>query len=58
MEGPLVNIGAKVPVEMKERLEAVALDRSEPGNRVTTSEVLREAVELYFETELEGGSDE
>jgi predicted transcriptional regulator len=36
------SIGTKIEPETKERLEEIAIKRSEPGNRITVSEVVRE----------------
>lgn len=41
-----------VPPEIKKEVEAIALDRSEPGNRTTNSDVLREALAEYLDVPL------
>jgi len=42
------DVRARISSEMTERLEQLALDRSEPGDRVTSSDLLREAVAEYL----------
>lgn len=45
------SIGAKVELETKNELERMAMDESEPGDRKTVSEVVREAVNEYLDKE-------
>jgi hypothetical protein len=42
-------VGAKVPVFLKEKVQREALERSEPGERVNESDVLRDALAEYYD---------
>jgi len=47
------HIGGQVPTNHKTALEDLAYHRSERRDRVSVSQLLRDAIELYLETEAE-----
>lgn len=47
------QVNARVSEETKEKLEQLEYQRSEPGEIVTKSELVREAVVRFLEEELE-----
>lgn len=47
-------IGANVDPEVKRQFERIALENSEPGDKVTVAELVREALHEYLAEEVEG----
>lgn len=49
------RISTSVSPELRNEVEQTALERSEPGNRVTVSDVIRDALRDHFDDE--GGTE-
>jgi len=47
------DVRARVPGEMVEELQEIAHERTEPGNRVFVSDIVREALAEYLEQDRE-----
>ncbi|WP_226479128.1 CopG family ribbon-helix-helix protein [Natrinema amylolyticum] len=45
----MASPGVSIPDEMIEDVDEIAYERSEPGNSVSRSEIIREAIEEYLE---------
>jgi len=44
-----VTVGTKVSERKKKKLEQEAIERSEPGNRVTVGQILRELIDEHVD---------
>ncbi|GAB3669601.1 CopG family ribbon-helix-helix protein [Halopiger thermotolerans] len=45
----MASPGVSIPDEMIEEVDEIAYERSEPGNSVSRSEIIREAINEYLE---------
>lgn len=56
--GPMPRVSVRIPQETLDKMEAVRWERSGPGEIVSRSEILRDAIEWYLEEYVDADLDE